>query len=326
MFDSFWGKTFKGLLYGAGAIALAAVSIALMQHKLIYMTRSYKANYPYYSRLNQKMLARGMTKLKYKTDQGDQVAYYIPPFRSSLFSYHSREPRLWLLFGGNAQLAMDWFPMVERYADTLTEYSVVSSFLLIDYPGYGECQGSPSPQTILESTQQAVSALADSKQSTVDKLLMEHRLGVLGHSLGSASALMYSASPGASNTIERIVLLSPFTSMLDMARIFFPLPGLSWLLQHNFNNTEALSSVIQNRAEEGSRKLQLTIIHGQQDEIVPISMGRFLHAHAKRCVDEAAGGSNVAARVELTLRELPSCDHNQITVLGESEIHAALNS
>jgi len=115
--------------------------------------------------------------------------------------------------------------------------------------------------------------------------------------------------------------------MLDMARIFFPIPGLSWLLQHNFNNTEQLSTVIHKHTEEGSRSLQLTIIHGQQDEIVPVSMGRSLHAHAKRCVDElAASGSSVSDRIELTLRELPFCDHNQITLQGESEIHAALNS
>ena len=54
--------------------------------------------------------------------------------------------RVWVLFGGNAGLALDWLGLLTQVN------SPGVGFLLIDYPGYGACEGSASPETIRSST------------------------------------------------------------------------------------------------------------------------------------------------------------------------------
>merc|ERR1719487_2086596 len=51
---------------------------------------------------------------------------------------------LWVMFGGNAMLAADWFFFIERLVLLQGTRSPVA-FLLVDYPGYGFNPGSPTP-------------------------------------------------------------------------------------------------------------------------------------------------------------------------------------
>ncbi|GIR89976.1 MAG: hypothetical protein CM15mP88_3450 [Pseudomonadota bacterium] len=57
-------------------------------------------------------------------------------------------------------------------------------FLLIDYPGFGECEGSASPESILASSKAAWEHWQElyANQRTP-------QIGILGHSLGAAAAL-----------------------------------------------------------------------------------------------------------------------------------------
>ena len=70
--------------------------------------------------------------------------------------------------------------------------------------------------------------------------------------------------------MKRIVIVSPFTSLYDMARLTFGWP-LCHLLIDRFDNRARL-------AELAARKPRpaVTIIHGDTDNIVPVTMGREL--------------------------------------------------
>src|SRR5690606_23658858 len=89
---------------------------------------------------------------------------------------------LWILFSGNASLALHWTDVVRKAPDTNAGY------LLIEYPGYGESEGKPNPSTIAEATEAAIVALAE--HFNVDQSILEGRkIRLLGYSLGAAIAL-----------------------------------------------------------------------------------------------------------------------------------------
>ena len=88
--------------------------------------------------------------LDFQTSAGQQYAYYVPPRNRRLKGVPER---LWICFGGNASLALDWMPLVEVVANAGGNRG--TGYLLIEYPGYGRCSGTPSAEAILESSRKA---------------------------------------------------------------------------------------------------------------------------------------------------------------------------
>ncbi|MEN8142849.1 MAG: hypothetical protein ABFQ82_04555, partial [Thermodesulfobacteriota bacterium] len=125
-----------------GLVAAFVLALIQGQHKMIYYPR------PYPSGLK---LPAGVIALEYTTGQGSQTAFYRPPLGGENGSVTS----LWLVFGGNASLALGWTDFLADFPDR------GAGFLLIDYPGYGRSRGRASPESILESTEKALAALVD---------------------------------------------------------------------------------------------------------------------------------------------------------------------
>jgi pimeloyl-ACP methyl ester carboxylesterase len=223
-------------------IAAGVLLLYLLQDRMIYHPRHYAAG----------ALPRSYEALRYRTAEGEQTAYARLPAAPA----HA----IWVLFGGNGALALEWSDVVEAARRDGEIY------LLIDYPGYGACEGAPSPRTIGESSEAALAALAARLGETVSAL--EPRLRVLGHSLGAAAALQFAAR----HAVERVVLLSPFTSLRDMARRAVGWP-LCWLLRGNFDNRARVRELAAR-----SQPPRLAIIHGDEDQVIPCAMGRELAA------------------------------------------------
>ncbi len=219
-----------------------------LQHRMIYFPRRY-------SPLVFEQLGNRALQIHYKTDQGEQTAFYLPP--RSLPMTPKPAP-VWLIFGGNASLALDWLTFGETFPDKSAH------FLLIDYPGFGACQGSPSPQTIDASSVAALNALAQHLHT--DKDILERNLNVLGQSIGAAAGLLFAVK----HPVRRVVLLSPFTNMMDMARLSVGQP-LCFLLRHRYDNTARIHQ-LQGREQPP----QIFIIHGDADEVIPVGMSRQL--------------------------------------------------
>ena len=136
-------------------------------------------------------------------------------------------------------------------------------FLLIDYPGYGACEGSASPETIRISTREAVQVWQ--REFGVES---QSSWATLGHSLGAAAAMQFAED----HPVDQIVLLSPFTSLADMVRHLFG-GWLVPLLRHPFENLKPLQMVL-----ERNPLPTILIAHGDRDEVVPVQMGRELAA------------------------------------------------
>lgn len=236
------------------AIVILTPTLFLLgcQSRLIYHPNYYRAEH-------EKMLLKAKgERLAYETKEGKQTVYYIPPREAAAGTGQKLPGTVWLCFGGNGSLALDWLFYTERWDGRF-------AYLMVDYPSYGECAGSPTPESIRESSKAAVEALAGHLGITREAL--QPRLAVLGHSLGAAAGLMAAEDLG----IRRGVLFSPFTSMTDMGRIVLGWP-LCHLNLHRFDNRRALQQVA---AEKGARWV---IFHGTADEVIPIRMGRELAA------------------------------------------------
>lgn len=244
------------------------------QSKLIYMPRKYEAT---------EVAWADARRVAYQTSQGLQTAWIHPEKTKG-------EGLVWLVFGGNGMVALEW----QHYFSSPVLRQ--DTFVLFDYPGYGQSEGRPTPASIQESVAKLLPALATELQTTEEAL--RPRLRVFAQSLGCAAALMAVEE----HRISGGVLVAPFTTMKDMAQQVLGWP-LCELLHHRFDNVATLSRL------EGRQGLRLTILHGSADEMIPVEMGRSLGQRFPRIV---------------RFQEVPDGHHNDILHTDRERIEAAM--
>lgn len=272
----------KRLLRLLAIIVLTPVIFLLgCQSNLIYHPNPYRAEH-------ETMLreAKG-ERVTFTTSQGKQTAFYIPPRTATAGLPRS----IWLCFSGNGSLALDWLHFTDAWDESF-------AYLLVDYPSYGDCEGKPTPGSIRETGKAAFEALTRHLQAPAADL--KPRLAVLGHSLGSAAALMAAEDLD----VRRGVLLSAFTSMTDMGRIVLGWP-LCHLNLHRFDNRKALRRIA---AREGSKFI---LFHGTTDDVIPVGMGRDLAAAHPETV---------------VLHEVTGAHHNDILSLARAQVGQAMKA
>jgi uncharacterized protein len=81
-----------------------------------------------------------------------------------------------------------------------------------------------------------------------------------------------------------LILESPFTSTVAMAKRIFPWLPVRWIVRYHYDNLAKIPKI----------KMRLLIMHSPQDEIVPFEMGRQLYAAAPepKKFFELTGGHN----------------------------------
>ncbi|KAB2931134.1 MAG: alpha/beta fold hydrolase [Leptonema illini] len=135
--------------------------------------------------------------------------------------------------------------------------------LLVEYPGYGlSSDSSPSESKIYADAEALL--LHMQRQLGIDA----GRTAALGHSLGSAVAVEMAAR----GHVQRMALVSPFTSAPAVGAFHFMPPGFKWLPYlitcDRFNNLSKAKSI----------ESPVLIVHGRNDTVVPFYMGEELHA------------------------------------------------
>ena len=143
---------------------------------------------------------------------------------------------------GNSGNLVDWVTDLEFYRRE--NYDL----FIFDYRGYGKSTGELSSQS------QAI----DDVQTAWDFIAPQYKdkpIVIYGRSLGSAlgTELAQKVNPAL------LVLVSPFTSMIDMARQRYPIAP-SWLLRFPFETNK----IIQNVSSD------VLLIHGDKDDFIPI--------------------------------------------------------
>ncbi|MCK5708870.1 MAG: alpha/beta hydrolase [Candidatus Aureabacteria bacterium] len=127
---------------------------------------------------------------------------------------------------------------------------------LFDYRGYGKSTGTPSEKGFYADALSAYNYLTEIKNIPHQDIIF------MGRSIGCsvASHLAVKKQPKA------LVLISPFTSAPDMARltiIFYP---LSFFMSISYDNTKNIPQI----------KCPLVVVHSVNDEMIPYRMGRSL--------------------------------------------------
>jgi pimeloyl-ACP methyl ester carboxylesterase len=233
------------LLCAALLLVCLVSLVILFQERFIYFPPRYSP-----AELEQAKTI-GVQVIRFRTSQGNQAAFFWRKEDSE-----TSPQNVWLVFGGNGDVALGWLGLVREFSGPRT------GFLLIDYPGYGICEGRPNPQSILENSERALQALLEQKRWK----LGADALCVLGQSLGGAAALQFAAK----HAVRKILVVSTFTAIDDMVRAQIHI-SLGRLLRHRFDNVTSLKAILsQNQAPE------IYIFHGEADGVIPLKMGRAL--------------------------------------------------
>lgn len=305
---AFASATLMGLLYAVRT---------LLQPKLLYFPRAYADQKGYIS-----LWHNAVSRVSLSGSQLVEVPYTDPKAPSASRSCYlllapppkaaTKQP-LWVLHGGNAMTALDWLPSVLDSARGQT------SFLLVDYPGYGRnepVREHPSSENAVLSN--SLTALDAALQVMQKESRVVSETNLLGHSLGAGATLLLanaltdrnslSCSSAASSfpPIKKVLLSAPFLSVPVIAQsLMAPLPLIVYktLCSHSYNNEANLPALL-----AASPSTQVTIIHGTQDEIIPIS-------HARALAKE-----NPKAR----LLEVDGADHNTILATHWHLYHSIL--
>ncbi len=187
-------------------------------------------------------------RLTFKTKRGRQVAYYVGPRKGA--SIPPDPLVVWC--PGVASRALDRLDWVLLCPDSS------AGWLLVDYPGRGECEGLFRPWEAATNAHRALDELAG--RSGIGHELLTANPAIVGHSLGAAVALKLATEVPP----RRLVLISPFTTL---RRAMFRRVGpLAYLLPGTLDNLALLKTVLQARPAPA-----VVLIHGQADKIVPLS-------------------------------------------------------
>jgi hypothetical protein len=190
-------------------------------------------------------------RLEFETDQGRQVAFYMPPLNSP----EKLPEQINIIYPGINAVTLGW----QRYIYQAEDPD--SAYLLIDYPGSGLCEGSMRPEKNYLNTEGALDALA----KKYGKTKLDAELHLVGHSFGSGAALNFAERA----RVSHIVLISPFNTLTEAVAV------RSWLLSLIFpseiDNKKILRALLQSEHPP-----KISILHGSLDTVLPVTMGRDL--------------------------------------------------
>jgi hypothetical protein len=185
-------------------------------------------------------------------------------------------------FGGNAEDVSFSLP------DLAAAFPQHALYLL-HYPGYGGNAGSPT-----EAANRAA-ALA-----LFDEVHRRHaKVTVIGRSLGSGVAIGIAAQ----RPVQRLVLVTPYDSLVDIAARQFPFMPVRWMMLDRYESWRYVPQV----------KAPTTIVVAQFDEVIPAESSRrlferFAPAAARLVTIASTGHNTVSQSMEYVrvLRGLPS--------------------
>lgn len=132
--------------------------------------------------------------------------------------------------------------------------------LALDYRGYGKSTGSPTEAGVLADARAARKWLANRCG------IAEKEVVLWGFSMGGGVAVDLAARDGA----RALILQSTFTSLPDAAAVHYPWLPVRWLMRNRLDSANKI-------ADYHGPLFQL---HGDADSIVPIELGKRLHALA----------------------------------------------
>ncbi len=156
---------------------------------------------------------------------------------------------------------------------------------LIDYRGYGDNSGTPNEADFREDARSTWSFLTEDHGIPADQIV------ICGYSLGGAVAVGLASELCESGMCPRgLITVATFPSLADAAAERFPLLPVRLLLNEEWPSASQMKLVT----------CPILHIHGRDDRIVPMNLGRKLFE---------AAPPRATNQIPKQLVELPRCDH-----------------
>lgn len=223
--------------------------------------------------------ARSVGMQVWRNTEGELMGYaHIPQ------SWDQREPLAVLVTHGNAGNALDRAGIAQELLNA--DPSKAMSVYIMEYPGYGAKDGSPSQEAFVDAVNKAVRAIPE-----------DIRLVVLGESIGTGAAC--AAAAGNPDRISGLILVTPFNSLLSVAQSRMPIAPVFLLLRDKFPSDKWLEKF----------NGPISIIAAENDEIIP-------GWSTKKLYDGYLGMKR--------LTTIPDAGHNILLQIPVSEWTAAL--
>ena len=158
-----------------------------------------------------------------------------------------------IYFGGNAEEVSWMIGSAQRNAPGV-------SWLLVSYRGYGGSDGSPSEASLTSDALQWY----DYAAATIKPA----HVFAFGRSLGTGVAVALAAA----RPLDGVVLVTPYDSLVEVAKDIYPYLPVDWMLRHRFDSYARAARIA----------TPMLCIAAEQDEVIPIR-------HARRLFEAWAG-------------------------------------
>jgi len=133
------------------------------------------------------------------------------------------------------------------------------NILLISWRGFSGNKGSPTEKNLYKDAEAAIKWLNK-------KNVSNNQIILYGESLGTGVAVEMANK----DDFNSIILESPFTSIENSAKIYYPYLPVKYLLKDRYDSISKINMV----------KSPIMIMHGEKDDVVPFSMGKKLFEKA----------------------------------------------
>jgi len=130
------------------------------------------------------------------------------------------------------------------------------NFLIIAWRGFNGNKGKPNEVGLYEDAESAIRWLNK-------KGIKEKNIILYGESLGTGVAVEIAQNKNYAG----IILESPFTSMVDMGKKYYPFFPIRLLLKDKFESYKKIKNIF----------IPVLIMHGTVDKIVPYDMGKKMY-------------------------------------------------
>ena len=127
------------------------------------------------------------------------------------------------------------------------------NFLIIAWRGFSGNKGKPSEEGLYEDARSAIKWLNA-------KGIQDKNIILYGESLGTAIAIEVAQN----EKFAGVILESPFTSMVNMGKKYYPFFPVSFLLKDRFESYKKINKI----------SAPIFVMHGTVDKIVPYDMGK----------------------------------------------------
>ena len=179
-----------------------------------------------------------------------------------------------IYFGGNAEEVSWLADLADHFADW--------SLLLVNFRGYGESEGKPGEKELLEDGL----VIHDYAKGRSD--VNSERIVAMGRSLGSGVAVHLAAH----RVLRGVILVSPYDSIVEVAKRHYPFLPVSLMLRHRFDSLPLASRI----------EAPLLCLVATEDRVIPPAHSRVLFQ---------------AWRGTKTWHEVPRSDHDSISAEPE---------